>query len=101
MSEKINDTKGQTFEITNLNQICDIVNDDNIELLLMDFAAWLTYYHETIKDVRIKHKKETKDLSNTQIAKARFVWTDDGDNKITEVVIKNKKSGKLLRKKID
>jgi hypothetical protein len=101
MSKKTNSTKGETFEITNLNQICDIVNDDNIELLLMDFAAWLTYYHEAIKDVRSKHKKETKDLSNTQIAKAKFVWTDDGDNKITEVVIKDEKSGKVVTKKMD
>jgi hypothetical protein len=93
--------KQKTYEITTLKEICDVVNDDNIELLLSDFSLWLAYYNEVIKITRKKHKKETKGLSNTEIAKCNFVWTDDGENKISEVIVKNSKTGEIFSKKYD
>ncbi len=95
------DTKQKTYEISTLEQLCNVVNDDNIELLLLDFAQWLCYYNEVIKKARVEHKKETKGLSNTEIAKANFVWTDDGENKISGVTMKNAKTGEVVSKKYD
>jgi hypothetical protein len=95
------DTKQKTYEISTLEQLCNVVNDNNIELLLLDFAQWLCYYNEMIKKARVEHKKETKGLSNTEIAKANFVWTDDGENKISGVTVKNTKTGEVVSKKFD
>jgi len=54
------DTKNKTYTIKTLNQICNIVNDDNIELLINDFAQWLIYYNEAIKSVRAKIPNDTE-----------------------------------------
>lgn len=89
-------TKNKTFEISTLSQICDIVNDDNIELLINDFAQWLIYYNETIKQVR-KENPNLKDIENTKILGCNFVWTDDGVNELTGVIIKNNKSGETTK----
>jgi len=71
-------TKKKPNTITTLNQICNIVNDDNIELLINDFAQWLTWYNSAIKAAREKIPKDTENLKNIQIAKSDFIWTDDG-----------------------
>lgn len=89
-------TKNKTFEISTLSQICDIVNDDNIELLINDFAQWLIYYNEMIKQVR-KENPNLKDIENTKILGCNFVWTDDGVNELTGVIIKNNKSGEITK----
>ena len=90
-------TKDKTYTIKTLNQICNIVNDDNIELLINDFAQWLIYYNEAIKSVREKIPNDTKNLKNIEIAKCNFVWTDDGENKLTGVVLTENETGKTIK----
>ena len=85
-------TKGKTYNIDNLSQICDIVNDDNIELLINDFAQWLIYYNGVMAKVR-KENPELEKKQNSKIAKCNFLWTDDGKNELTGVIVKNKKTG--------
>ena len=90
-------TKNQTYTIKTLNQICNIVNDDNVELLINDFAQWLIYYNEAIKAVREKIPNDTKNLKNMKIAKCDFVWTDDGKNKLTGVILTENETGKTTK----
>jgi len=90
-------TKDKTYTIKTLNQICNIVNDDNIELLINDFAQWLIYYNEAIKAVREKIPNDTEKLKNIEIAKCDFVWTDDGKNKMTGVILTENETGKTTK----
>jgi hypothetical protein len=90
-------TKNNTYEISTLSQICNLVNDDNIELLINDFAQWLIYYNEAIKAVREKIPNDTEKLKNTEIAKCKFVWTDDGVNELTGVITIDKETGKTTK----
>lgn len=90
-------TENKTYTITTLNQICNIVNDDNIELLINDFAQWLIYYNEAIKAVREKIPNDTEKLKNIEIAKCDFVWTDDGKNELTGVILTENETGKTTK----
>jgi len=85
-------TKNKTYDIENLSQICDIVNNDNIELLINDFAKWLIYYNGLMTKVR-KENPNLEKIQNSKIAKCNFVWTDDGKNELTGVIVKNKFTG--------
>jgi hypothetical protein len=83
--QNIKSTKNKTYEISKLSQICNIVNDNNIDLIISDFGLWLRFYNSIIKKVRAENIKEVKKLTNFEIAKAKFNWTDDGVNKLSSV----------------
>jgi len=89
-------TKNKNYDISTLSQILDIVNDDNIELLITDFAQWLMYYNETIKKVR-KENPDLNKIENTKIIGCNFLWTDDGVSELTGVIIKNNESGETTK----
>lgn len=91
-------TTGKTFEFETLDQICNVANVDNCELIALDFAQWLKFFVEAIDKVRKDNPEETKGLSNSEIAKCKFVWTDDGINGLTGVIVTNKATGEVTRK---
>jgi hypothetical protein len=93
-------TKGKTYNIDKLSQICDIVNDDNIELLINDFAGWLIYYNGLMTNVR-KENPDLEKIPNSKIAGCNFLWTDDGKNELTGVIVKNKKTGETTTTRFD
>jgi hypothetical protein len=88
---------GKTYQIENLDQICNVVNEDNIESFLLDFAAFLSMYIDTIKETRNEHPELTKNLLNTEIIKAKFIWINDGKNEIKGFTIKNSKTGEIKK----
>jgi hypothetical protein len=75
-------TKNKTYEISKLSQICNIVNDDNIDLILSDFGLGL------------------KKLTNSEIAKATFNWTDDGISELSAVHFTSKETGETTKVKL-
>jgi len=95
-----NSTTGKTFEFETLNQICNVANSDNCELIALDFAQWLKFYVEAIENIRKDNPAETDGLSNIEIAECKFIWTDDGINGLTEVMITNPDTGETTRLKI-
>lgn len=85
------------YEITNLEQILNVVNDSNIEHLINDFAKWLIFYHEAIKSCREQNPKETEGKSNFEILQCAFLWTDDGKSELTGCIMTNSKTGEVTR----
>jgi len=90
-------TKGKTFEISTLSEVCNIVNDENIDLLINDFAKWLIYYNELIKRVREENPKETKNIVNSKILKPTMIWTDDNKSELTGVSLKTIETGEIIK----
>jgi|688.fasta_scaffold37606_7 hypothetical protein len=93
-------TKNKTYEISKLSQICNIVNDDNIDLILSDFGLWLRFYNSAIKKVRKENIKGLKKLTNSEIAKATFNWTDDGVSELSAVHFTSKETGETTKVKL-
>jgi hypothetical protein len=93
-------TKNKTYEISKLSQICNIVNDDNIDLILSDFGLWLRFYNSAIKKVRKENIKGLKKLANSEIAKATFNWTDDGISELSAVHFTSKETGETTKVKL-
>lgn len=90
-------TKGKTFEISTFSEVCNIVNDENIDLLINDFAKWLIYYNELIKRVREENPKETKNIINSKILKSTMIWTDDNKSELTGVSLKTIETGEIFK----
>ena len=44
---------------------------------------------------------ETKNLSNSQIANCKFIWTNDGVNKLTGVLFVEKETGETTKVNFD
>ena len=91
----------KTYNLKTVSQFLDVVNDDNIEVLLLDFAKFLTIYNNSIKAIREGLPKETEGKTNLDLLQSMFIWTDDGISEITEVKIENSKTGeiKTIKKK--
>lgn len=85
--------KPKQYDIETLEQILNVVNDENIETLVNDFAKWLIFYHETIKQVRKDNPKGTEGKRNFDILQCSFLWTDDGETKLSGCIMKDSKTG--------
>jgi hypothetical protein len=85
--------KHKKYEIETLEQFLDIVTDENFERLTIDFVHWLSYNKAVFDKVRNAHPEETKDKLNSQIAKTKFVWVDDGKTGITSITLINETTG--------
>ena len=92
-------TTNATYNFSNISQMLDVLNDDNIEVLVEDFAKFLILYNNSIKKVKELHPNETNGKTNLEILNAEFVWTDDGVSELTSYTITNTKSG--LVKKVE
>ena len=83
------------YKIKSLDDLCNLVNDNNLEVLSEDVKNWLISYHLTIKEIRKLHPKVTDGKTNIEIAKGSFIWIDDNETKIKGVVIEQ--NGKTER----
>lgn len=81
------------YEIETLEQLVNIVTPENFERLTIDFLSWLNYVN--LSFAKIKEKENLKDKLNSEIATVKFVWVDDGKNKIKGVKIKNTTTGEI------
>jgi len=75
------------YEVTNFKELCDLVNEGNVDVLAEDLKIWLKSYSSTIESVRKAYPKETKDKKNTEIAEGSFIWVDDGKSDILETIV--------------
>jgi uncharacterized protein YaeQ len=85
-------SKDKEYEIKSFDDLCNTVNSENVQRLAIDTAQWLINYQHTISQIRELHPKETKGLSNTEIAKGSFIWIDDGKTDVKGIRITTKES---------
>lgn len=74
-------------KITSFEDLCNLVNDDNVEVLAEDLKSWLIAYNSIIKEIKESSEIDTYGLSNTDIATSGFTWYDDGKNDLKGITI--------------
>ena len=79
--------KTKQHEVRNFDDLCDLVNSENVDILSEDLKNWLVSYHLTIKNLKDNFPEKLKSLKNTEIAKGSFTWIDDGKNDLKGVNI--------------
>ena len=68
------------YMIDSFDKLANAVNEDNCQVLAVDLAQSLIFYHTQIKAIREQRPKETKGKKNAQIIKFGFTFIDDGKN---------------------
>ena len=84
------------YEIKTLKQVCNIVNNENIENLSICFVQWLYSYNAAISEIRKKHPELTDGKLNTEIVEGWFDWIDDGKTDIPRYEIINGDTGEVI-----
>lgn len=79
--------KAKQYQVHSFDDLCDLVNDENVERLSIDLAMWLKVYQESIKAIREKMPNETKGMKNSEISKSGFTWVDDGANDLLGMTV--------------
>lgn len=74
------DKENNKYEIRSFEQLCNVANDENVEMLATDCALWLIQYQKLISDVRKANPMACEGKSNYQIAEGGFNWINDGKN---------------------
>lgn len=83
-------SKEKEHPIKSLDDLCNLVNGENVQRLAVDTAQWLISYQHSIDLIRKNYPRETEGKSNTEIAKGSFSWIDDGKHDLKEIrVIKS------------
>lgn len=86
--------KHKKYEIENLEQLLNVVSDENIERLSIDFFGWLHFMNNCFKEFKATNP-EFKNKLNSEIAECKFVWVDDGKTEIKGVQLKTKETGQI------
>lgn len=86
------------YHIDSFEKLCNAVNEENAERLAVDLAGWIIGYAKFVSEIRKKHPKECKRKRNSSIVKASFIWTDDGKNEVTGIIITNEATGEITEK---
>ena len=81
--------KSQIFE-----QLVNISTVENYERLGIDFLLWLNHINQTFAKIKENHP-EHRGKNNSDIAKVKFVWIDDGKNEIKNIQLKNTTTGEV------
>ena len=90
------------YNIDSFEKLLNIMDEDNFENLLIDFAKFCSSYLAYVKGFRDKYPKETKNKHNSQILKVRgFTWIDDGKHELRFVKIENVFTGEIHNMKVD
>jgi hypothetical protein len=85
--------KIKKYEIETLEQLVNITTPENFERLSVDFLLWLNQVNQTF--AKIKEREEYKDKMNSDIAKVKFIWIDDGKNDLKNIQLKNTTTGEV------
>tara|TARA_R110002126_G_scaffold118176_1_gene258066 strand:+ start:1757 stop:2014 length:258 start_codon:yes stop_codon:yes gene_type:complete len=64
------------YKIETLKDLCDVVNNDNVEVLSADLILWLKGYNESVIEIR-DFLGSPEGLNNTDVVEGSFVWIDD------------------------
>jgi hypothetical protein len=86
-------SKIKKYEIETLEQLMNITTPENFERISVDFLLWLNYATETF--AKMKEREEYKGKMNSDIAKVKFIWIDDGKNELKNVQLKNTTTGEV------
>lgn len=86
-------SKIKKYEIETLEQLINITTPDNFERLSIDFLLWLNQVNQTF--AKLKEREEYKDKINSDIAKVKFIWIDDGKNELKSMQLKNTTTGEV------
>jgi hypothetical protein len=85
--------KKKKYEIETLEQLVNITTPENFERLSIDFLLWLNQVNQTF--AKIKEREEYRDKMNSDIAKVKFIWIDDGKNDLKNFQLKNTTTGEV------
>jgi hypothetical protein len=85
----------KTYEISTLQQLLNVINDDNAENIATDFALWIISYNLHISEFRKQYPELAKGKTNTEIADCEFIWKDDGENGLTGSRVKCNETGEV------
>lgn len=86
--------KPKRYEIETIEQLVNISTTENYERLGIDFLLWLNHINQTFAKIKENHP-EHRDKHNSDIAKVKFIWIDDGKNDIKNVQLKNTTTGEV------
>lgn len=86
-------SKTKKYEIETLEQLVNITTPENFERLSIDFLLWLNQVNQTF--AKIKEREEYKGKINSDIAKVKFIWIDDGKNELKDIQLKNTTTGEV------
>jgi hypothetical protein len=89
----------KTYEIETLEQLVNITTAENLERLATDFIYWLDYCNQMFIELRKSPENEGK--SNSEIAKVKFIWTDDGEEGLTRIKLTNTNTGEITFKDLE
>lgn len=89
-------------EITTLNELLDLVNEQNVEKVIYEFSEFILRYQKIIKQVRTILPSDTQDMTNTQISTAKFIYynTDKPTTGCESIIIENGDNGVVTEFKI-
>lgn len=91
----------KTYHIDSWEKLLNVVNSENRDRLFVDLLSFLLYYENSITKIRNGMPEETKDIVNTDIAKAVFEWTDDGIEGLKSVSITDPSTGEVTTRKFE
>ena len=92
--------KAKQYEFKTLSQIADAVTDENVSDLAQCLVQWLFHYNIVIGEIKSKNK-DLEHMLNSEIAEPTLIWTDDGINEVTGIIVRNKDSGEVFREDFD
>ncbi|MES2382498.1 MAG: hypothetical protein V4538_15730 [Bacteroidota bacterium] len=81
------------YEIETIEQLVNISTTENYERLGIDFLLWLNHINQTF--AKLKERPEYKDKLNSDIAKVKFIWIDDGKNELKNIQLRNTTTGEV------
>lgn len=84
------------YEIDSWDKLHNVVNEDNFVLFMTDFANYLGFYVQSIKQMK-RHAPELAELSNVEICQSKMRWIDDGENNFDTYEIENANTGEISR----
>jgi hypothetical protein len=86
--------KPKEYEIETIEQLVNIVTPENEQRLGIDFLLWLNHVNHTFVKIKENHP-EYKNKLNSEIAKTKFIWVDDGKNDLLNIKLKSKETGEI------
>jgi hypothetical protein len=66
------------YHIDNFEKICNIINAENEECLLIDLMRGFAFYNKKMQDLREQYPDLTKGKTNWEILNFSINWIDDG-----------------------
>jgi len=84
----------KSYTIKTFDDLCNLVNAENVECLSEDLKKWLITYHLAIVACRKMYPEIAKGKTNTEIATGHFIWHDDGKNDLLGISFVKKEKPK-------